>query len=233
MPQIQSADLGQKYRQGRSICLREEDKILKGQLFSPYDQELVRMKQKAHALSKEYNALGEDALERRDQILRELLAELGDGTFLQGPITFHYGCHTRIGNQCFINFNFTVQDDSEVSIGDCCDIGPNVTIVTPCHPLLAEERAALRCSDGISRRLCYAKPVRIGNACWLGANVVICPGVTIGNGCVIGAGSVVTRDLPPNSIAAGNPAHVIRTISPADSVRNHPELLGEYLQPER
>ena len=95
--------------------------------------------------------------------------------------------------------------------------------------MLAEERKSIVDSDGKSRRLCYAKPVQIGNACWIGANVVFCPGVTIGDGSVIGAGSVVTRDVPPNCFAAGNPARVIRPITEEDSIRKHPELLGEYV----
>lgn len=187
------------------------------------------MKQKAHALSRAYNMLGEEAEEERGRILKELLGALGEGSFLQGPITFHYGCHTRIGKNSFINFNFTVQDDAKVLIGDFCDFGPNVTIVTPCHPMLAEERRSLVDSDGTSRRLCYAKPVQIGNTCWIGANAVICPGVTIGDGSVIGAGSVVTRNIPPNCFAAGNPARVIRSITEEDSVCKHPELFGEYV----
>ena len=209
--------------------MKEEGKIFSGQLFDPADPELVRMKQKAHALNRAYNMLGEEAAEERSRILRELLGAFGEGSFLQGPITFHYGCHTRIGKNCFINFNFTVQDDAEVRIGDFCDFGPNVTIVTPCHPMLAEERKSIVDSDGKSRRLCYAKPVQIRNTCWIGANVVICPGVTIGDGSVIGAGSVVTRDVPPNCFAAGNPARVIRPITEEDSIRKHPELFGEYV----
>ena len=204
--------------------MKDEGQIFSGQLFDPADPELVCMKRKAHALSRDYNALREEAAEERSQILRELLGMLGEDSFLQGPITFHYGSHTRIGKNCFINCNFTVQDDAEVIIGDFCDFGPNVTIVTPCHPMLAEERKGLIGSDGPSRRLCYAKSVRIGNACWIGANVVICPGVAIGDGSVIGAGSVVTRDVPPGSFAAGNPARVIRPIREEDSVYQHPEL---------
>lgn len=137
-----------------------------------------------------------------------------------GPIRFHYGCHTRVGAHCFMNFNFTVQDDAPVTIGDHNNFGPNVTIVTPMHPMLAEERRGMICSDGVERFLCYAKPVTIGNDCWFGANVVVCPGVTIGDNCVIGAGSVVTRDIPSNSFAAGVPARVVRTITEKDSVRN-------------
>ena len=115
----------------------------------------------------------------------------------------------------------------DVVIGDDCNFGPNVTIVTPVHPMLPEERRILFDKDGNPRHLCYAKPVVIGNDCWFGANVVVCPGVTIGDGCVIGAGSVVTRDIPPMSFAAGSPCRVIREITEADSMRNKPEILAD------
>ncbi len=100
-----------------------------------------------------------------------------------------------------------------------------LTIVTPLHPMLPGERRGLVCADGKTRFLCYAKPVEIGSDCWFGANVVVCPGVTVGQGCVIGAGSVVTRDIPPNSFAAGVPARVIRPITQQDAIANiFPEL---------
>ena len=118
------------------------------------------------------------------------------------------------------------EDDAPVTIGDDCNFGPNVTIVTPVHPMLAEERRTMIAADGEERHLCYAKPVTIGNDVWMGANVVVCPGVTIGDGCVIGAGSVVTRSIPPRTFAAGNPCRVIREITEADSMINHPERLG-------
>ena len=119
-----------------------------------------------------------------------------------------------------MNVNFTVQDDAQVTIGDDCNFGPNITIVTPLHPMLPEERRGLKGADGTVRHLCYAKPVVIGNNCWFGANVTVCPGVTIGEGCVIGAGSVVTRDIPANTFAAGVPSRVIRPITEKDTIRN-------------
>ena len=157
--------------------------------------------------------------------MQELLASVGEGTTMLGPIHFHYGCHTTVGRSCFMNFNFTVQDDAQVTIGDYCSFGPNVTIVTPLHPMLPNERRGVLCKDGETRHLCYAKPVTIGNDCWFGAGVTVCPGVTVGDGCVIGAGSVVTRDIPANSFAAGVPAKVIRSITEEDSVTyKFPEL---------
>lgn len=205
--------------------MTEEERIFKGMLFASEEPELIEKKLKAHRLSKEYNLLFEEDGEKRERILKSLLAEIGEGTFMLGPIHFHYGCHTKIGAHCFMNFNFTVQDDAMVTIGNHNNFGPNVTIVTPMHPMLAEERRGMICSDGAERFLCYAKPVTIGNDCWFGANVVVCPGVTIGDNCVIGAGSVVTRDIPSDSFAAGVPAKVIRTITEQDSIRNMFEII--------
>lgn len=208
--------------------MTEQEKIDAGLLFMPGDPELKAMKLKAHNLNIDFNALHEDCVEERNEILHQLIGSIGEETFLQGPITFHYGCHTVIGKKTFINFNFTVQDDARVTIGDNCNFGPNVTIVTPCHPMIAQERNALKCTDGTEKRLCYAKPVNIGDNCWFGANAVVCPGVNIGNNCVIGAGSVVTRDVPDNCFAAGNPCRVIREITEEDSVENMPEIWGDY-----
>lgn len=198
-----------------------------GLLFSPAEPWRKERKRKTHNLNLDYNRLYEDQTEAREAILREILGELQEGVFLQGPITFHYGIHTKIGRGTFINFNFTCQDDTAVTIGEHCNFGPNVTIVTPLHPMLAAERRAIRVPDGRDLRLCWAKPVTVGNDCWLGANVVICPGVTIGDNCVIGAGSVVTRSIPANSFAAGNPCRVIRPLTDADSLRHRPEILGD------
>ncbi len=198
-----------------------------GLLFSPAEPWRKERKLKTHKLNIDFNRLYEDQTAERNAILRQILGELNDGVFLQGPITFHYGIHTKIGRGTFINFNFTCQDDAEVTIGENCNFGPNVTIVTPLHPMIASERKSLRLPDGSEKRLCWAKPVHIGNECWFGANVVVCPGVTIGDNCVIGAGSVVTRSIPANTFAAGNQCRVIREITDADSLKNKPEVLGD------
>lgn len=198
-----------------------------GILFSPFEEWRVQTKKRTHALNHVYNTLTDYQSEARKEILTQILGELNEGVFLQEPITFHYGIHTKIGKNTFINFNFTCQDDTYVTIGENCDFGPNVTIVTPLHPMLSHERRALACPDGVRRKLCYAKPVTIGNGCWICANVTILPGVTIGDNCVIGAGSVVTKSIPANSFAAGNPCRVIREITEADSMVNFPEILGD------
>ena len=206
---------------------QEEKNIAAGVLFCPGDPELKAIKLRTHNLNVEYNQTFEDETEKRSRILHEIVGELGEGSFIQGPIYFHYGIHTKIGKRFFGNFNLTIQDDAEVTIGDNCNFGPGVTIVTPIHPMVAEERNAMLDKDGNVKRYCYAKPVHVGNNCWFGANVVVCPGVTIGDDCVIGAGSVVTRDIPPRSFAAGNPCRVIREITEKDSMIYKPEILAD------
>lgn len=205
----------------------EEEKINAGILFYPEEPELRALKLKSHNLSQEYSLTREDEVERRNQILQELVGEIGENVIIQGPVFFHYGCHTHIGKQCFFNYNLTIQDDARVTVGDGCAFGPNVTIVTPLHPMISTERHAIRRADGSIRGMCYAKPVTIGKNCWIGANVVVCPGVSIGEGCVIGAGSVVTRDIPSGTFAAGVPARVIRKITEQDSMRRRPEILAD------
>lgn len=207
--------------------MREEEKIFAGMLFAPGHPELRALKLKCHNLCTEYNQTFEHETEKRQELISQIFYEFGENGFIQGPIYIHYGCHTKIGKNFFANFNLTIQDDTWVEIGDHCSFGPNVTIVTPVHPMLPNERRALLDKDGNPKHMCYAKPVKIGNDCWFGANVVVCPGVTIGDNCVIGAGSVVTRDIPSNSFAAGNPCRVIREITEADSMIYKPEILGE------
>ena len=206
--------------------MREEEKIFAGQLFWPGHPDLRAIKLRTHNLNNDYNATYEHETEKRSALLQEMLGEIGPGSFIQGPVHMHYGRHTFIGERFFGNFNLTIQDDAKVTIGNDCNFGPNVTIVTPIHPLIASERRAMLNENGDVKHLCYAKPVTIGNDCWLGANVVVCGGVTIGDGCVIGAGSVVTKDIPKNSFAAGVPCRVIRQITEKDSMIHQPDVLG-------
>ena len=206
--------------------MTEHEYLLAGKIFSPVCQELKDIKLVAHDLCVEYGMTYERDGEKRQEILKKLLKSFGDGLRVQGPIFFNYGCHTSFGKNCFCNYNFTVQDDAPVTIGDRVQIGPNVTITTPFHPLIASERSGFTDMNGIEYPApCYAKPVTIGNNVWIGAGVIICGGVTVGDGAVIGAGSVVTHDVAPNSLVAGVPARVLREITEADSMLNHPELL--------
>ncbi len=208
--------------------MNEEEKLLSGLAFCPGAPELRAIKLRTHNLCTRYNATFEDETALRNELIGQIFASVGAGSFFQGPIYIHYGSHTRVGERFFGNFNLTIQDDAEVTIGDDCNFGPGVAIVTPIHPMIASERRLMHDKDGNPVRLCYAKPVRIGNDCWFGAGVTVCPGVTIGDGCVIGAGAVVTRDIPAGSFAAGNPCRVIRPITDADSMALKAEILGEY-----
>jgi maltose O-acetyltransferase len=142
---------------------QEEEKIFKGEWFSPGHPGLTAMKKKAHALNMRYNASFEDETEERSRILAELLGKMGKDCRIQGPVFFHYGCHTAVGDRFFANFNLTVQDDAKVTIGDDCNFGPGVMIVTPVHPMLTDEKRLLKDRDGAMKHLCMAKPVTIGN----------------------------------------------------------------------
>lgn len=209
--------------------MREEEKIFAGVLFSPGNPELKQIKLRSHNLCSEYNRTFEDETEKRNELVQQIFGSFGEAGFIQGPMYIHYGVHTKIGDRFFGNFNLTIQDDAPVTIGSDCNFGPNVTIVTPIHPMLPDERRMILDKDRIERHMCYAKPVSIGNDCWFGANVVVCPGVIIGDNCVIGAGSVVVKDIPANSFAAGNPCRVIRTITEADSMKYKPEILSDNI----
>ena len=202
--------------------MTEKDRMLNGKIYDPSDEELTTLRLKAHRLCKEYNGLLETD-ERREAIIKELGIQ-GEFFSLLGPIQFDYGCFTSIGKNSFGNFNFTCLDCAPVTIGDNVFIGPNVSILTPMHPLRFEDRNLYARPDGTITDREYSKPVVIGNNCWIAGNVTICGGAVIGEGCVIGAGSVVTGYIPPNTIAAGVPCKVIREITDADLLSNHPEL---------
>ena len=193
----------------------EREKMLAGELYDPTDAELTAMRLNARKLARRYNNTDED-----DPALPVLLAQLvpnaGAGLSLQAPVYFDYGCNTNFGNYCAVNFNLTVLDCCLVQVGDNVMIGPNCTLAAPMHPLHPSERITRQRPDGSLYNLEYAKPIFIGNNCWLASNVTVCGGVTIGEGCVIGAGSVVTHDIPAHSLAAGVPCRVIRPITDAD-----------------
>lgn len=204
--------------------MTEKEKMLAGKIYNPSDKELAALRLQAHKLSKMYNDTFEDEEEKREQILKELVPNRKKGAFLQGPVQFDYGVFTSIGKNFYANFNFTVLDCCPVKIGDNVMIGPNVSIMTPVHPLRYQDRNMKEKADGTLYDDEYAKPITIGNNCWIASCVTVTGGVTIGDGCVIGAGSVVTRDIPANSFAAGNPCRVIREITEADAIALKKEL---------
>lgn len=199
--------------------MTEKEKMLAGKIYDPTDAELFEIRSNAHKLCQEYNRIPDTEEEARDTILRELIPNCGAGVYLQGPIYFDYGHFTTIGENSYANFNFTVLDICPVTIGRDVYIGPNCSLVTPMHPLRYQERNMKKKADGSLYDDEYGKPITIGDNCWLASNVVVIGGVTIGEGCVIGAGSVVTKDIPANSLAAGNPCKVIRPITEADSIQ--------------
>jgi maltose O-acetyltransferase len=196
--------------------MTEREKMLAGMLYDPSDPELGALLVKTRKLARRYNQIDEDEPEKRTDILRQLLPNTPHLPGLQAPVYFDYGCNTYFGKFSGANFNFTCLDVCPVHIGDNVLIGPNVTLATPLHPLVPEERNVRKRPDGSFYNLEYAKPITIENDCWLASDVVVCGGVTIGEGSVIGAGSVVTRDIPPHSLAAGNPCRVIREITEED-----------------
>lgn len=195
----------------------ELERMVTGKIYDPSDEKLLSFRDHAHRLCAEFNALVEGEA-RRDAILEELLIHRYENLMLVGPIYFDYGRFTSFGKNCFANFNFTVLDCAPVYIGDNVFFGPNVSIVTPVHPLLGEERKIYKNEKGALTDKEYAKPIAIGSNCWIASNVTIIGGVKIGEGSTIGAGSVVTRDIPPHSLAVGNPCKVIRKITKEDSI---------------
>ena len=138
------------------MSVPEEEKIFAGVLFSPGDPELKAIKLRSHNLCADYNRTYENDTETRDRLIRQIVGAWGEGSFIQGPVQFHYGVHTKIGKRFFGNFNLMIQDDGLVTIGDDCNFGPNCTIVTPIHPMLPEERYRLKAPDGTPQRVCYA-----------------------------------------------------------------------------
>lgn len=208
--------------------MTEHEKMLAGKIYDPFTEGMPGERTNAHRLCKLYNDTTETDTEKRKEILDELLPDRGENVYLQGPIYFDFGTNIFIGKDSYANFNFTVLDEGKVTIGNSVFIGPNVSLLTAIHPLCYQDRNSFyNEKTGNITNLEYTAPITIGDNCWIAANVTICGGVTIGEGSVIGAGSVVTRDVPANSLAAGNPCRVIRAITEADRLSSHQELFAE------
>ena len=192
--------------------MSEKEKMLNGEMYDPSDEELVLLRQKCHVLCTQYNQTNEEEIEKRTEILRKIGIKLAKNVYLQGPIYFDYGYFVSFGDGSYANFNLTILDTCPVNIGNHVLLGTGVSIVTAMHPLKYKDRETYINERGILTDKEYGKPITIEDNCWIASNVTICGGVTIGKGSVIGAGSVVTRDIPANSFAAGNPCRVIKKI---------------------
>lgn len=190
----------------RKMSMKE--KLHTGELYLPGDEEI--MKEQTACMEKlyDFNATRPSEGEKRTQLLKEMFAEIGEDCYIEPPFHSNWGGHhVHFGKNVYANFNLTVVDDTHIYVGDYTMFGPNVTLATAGHPILPELR-----QEGYQ----YNAPVRIGKNCWLGAGVVVLPGVTIGDNVVVGAGSIVTKDLPDNVVAVGNPCKVLREVNEQD-----------------
>lgn len=184
------------------------EKLHTGELYLPNDDSIIEEQFQCLERLYDYNATRPLEQEKREALLKEMFAEIGEGCYIEPPLHSNFGGrHTHFGKNVYANFNLTLVDDSHIYVGDYTMLGPNVVLATAGHPILPELR---------EKAYQYNMPVHIGRNCWLGAGVIVLPGVTIGDNTVIGAGSVVTKDIPANVVAVGNPCRVIREIGERD-----------------
>lgn len=188
--------------------MTEFEKMEKGLIYDCSGDEIMDIQTPCAKNMLEYNKLGLGDEERMTELMKEMFAEVGEGTYIQPPFYANWGgAHIHLGEWVYCNFNTTFVDDGHIYIGDKTMIAPNVTIATAAHPILPELR---------DKGLQYNVDVHIGRNVWIGAGAVILPGVTIGDNSVIGAGSIVTKDIPANVVAVGNPCRVMREIGEHD-----------------
>ncbi len=208
------------------MAMTENEKMLAGMIYDCSDKDLKAKRAKCHDLCSLFNSLKENDPKRRE-IIKELLPNADETFDLMAPCHFDYGCNIYVGKNSFANFNLTILDTCKVIIGDDVFIGVNVSLVTPIHPLLNEERKVKFKEDGTPYDDEYGGMIEIGSGTWIASNVIVGPNVKIGKNCVIGMGSVVTKDIPDNYLAYGNPCKPIRTITKEDSIYLKRELWGE------
>lgn len=198
------------------------EKMHSGKLYLPGDEELQREQLACLDKLYDFNQTRPTQLDLREKMLKEMFAEIGENCYIEPPLHANWaGMHVHFGCGVYANFGLTLVDDTHIYVGDCCMFGPNVVIATAGHPILPELR---------EKAYQYNAPVHIGRNVWIGAGALIMPGITIGDNSVIGAGSVVTKDIPANVIAVGNPARVLREIGDKDReyyFKNNPIEWGE------
>ncbi len=184
--------------------MTEKEKMLSGEIYDANsDQELISERLECKESCQKYNRLSPREITARKDLIKKLLGTTTGDFLIEQPFYCDYGYNIRLGRKFYSNFNLVILDEAPVTFGDNVFVGPNCGFYTACHPIEAEER---------NKGLEYARPIRVGDNVWFGAQVVVLPGVTIGDNCVIGAGSVVSRDIPSDTVAVGNPCRVIRDI---------------------
>ena len=185
-----------------------KERMFTGELYYPNEESIFDEQLKKLDLLYEFNSTRPTEQKKRQELMKEMFAEIGENCYLEPPFHANWGgAHMHLGDSVYANFNFTAVDDSHIYIGSYTMIGPNVTVATAGHPILPELR---------EKAYQFNMPVHIGRNCWIGAGAMIMPGVTIGDNSVIGAGSVVTKDIPANVVAYGNPCRVAREINEHD-----------------
>lgn len=193
----------------------ELEKSFAGEWYDCHDKIFLEYKRKARRLLKEYNNLDYEEKTKKREILKNLFGRIGKNISVGNDFLCDYGCNIELGDNISINMRCTFVDCNKISIGNNVLIASNVQIYTATHPIEVSERLIANWKETDEKYFCqtYALPVTIEDNCWIGGGVIILPGITIGKGSVIGAGSVVTKDIPPNSLAVGNPCRVIREIN--------------------
>lgn len=191
-----------------NMSSKMKERLHTGEIYLPGDDEILEEQFQCQEKLYDYNQTRPSEGEKRSKLLKEMFTEIGDGCYIEPPLRANWGGHfVHFGKNIYANFNLTLVDDTHIYVGDATMFGPNVTIATAGHPILPELR---------EQAYQYNMPVRIGKNCWLGAGVIVMPGVTIGDNTVIGAGSIVTKDIPANVVAVGNPCRVMREIGEHD-----------------
>lgn len=199
--------------------MSEYEKMLSGKLYIAKDEYLATLNKKRREIMSKFNDPSNIDIYQKQELLKDLFKHIGKNSLINYPLYVDYGCHISVGDNFYANFDCIFLDVNEITIGDNVFFGPRVCLYTAGHPIDAEIR---------NKEVEYALPIKIGNNCWLGGNVIVNPGVTIGDNVVIGSGSVVTKDIPSDVIAVGNPCKVLRKISDEDK-KHWQSQYQEYL----
>ena len=186
-----------------------KDRMKSGNIYFCTDEALLKEQEKCLDKLYDYNHTRPTESQKRQEILKELLAEVGENCYIEPPLHANWGCNTHFGKNVYANFNLTLVDDTDIFVGDSVMFGPNVTLATAGHPIDPDLRKKVAQ---------FNIPIHIGNNVWIGAGAVILPGIHIGDNSVIGAGSVVTKDSPANVVAVGNPCRILRKITERDKI---------------